>query len=207
MNNRISFKSNINFVSIESFKKIRNGEFLDFRDNFINAVSSPEFYTESVMDCTAGGITDHKKKKSMGFHITGEYRLKHPPFYMLGKAKNGLILGSKKTKYSVNSAPNYETIKNFLAQKVQNLSVFGQYRHKHAMSDMHYSLKDDTWTICTIYYNCGFRNLKEVTTPKRLLGTFKDIKIAKGDRLFFEGKEVLPKDCPFIFESTNSNKI
>ena len=200
MNSRISFKSNINFVGIDSFSKIRNGNYIDFKKNFINALFSPEFYTESIMDCTAGGFSNTARAKSVGFHITGQYSLNCPPFNIIGKAKNGLIIGSKNTKLSINSVHNFEIIKKYLSEKVENLSVFCQYRYKSSMSDIHYSLKNDTWTINSIYYNWALGLLHVVDTPKKLLKAFKEIKIAKGDRLFFEGKEVLPAQVPSIFE-------
>ena len=200
MGNRVSFKSNINFVSINQFNSFKKGDYIDYKKDFINAVCSPEFYTESVMDCTAGGIVDPDKKKSVGFHINGLYMLNSPPFEIIGKAKNGLIIGSKKIKYSVNSLHNFEIIKKYFSEKVQNLSVLGPYRYNEAMSDVHYSLKNDTWTINTIFYKWMFGKMKEVTSLKNLLSAFKEIKISKGDRLFIEEREVLPKDCPEIFE-------
>lgn len=195
MENNISFCSNINFVPCyKFFKNHKNGEFIDYHNDFINVSDEQDFYTTNIADCTAGGVIN-PHRKSLGFHITGEYLLKEFPIKIIGTPERALLIGSKKSRFSVNSLNNFEAIKNSLQNTVKHLSYFQEHRPYYSSSDIHYSLDDDTWTINTVY---GF--FREVRDLKSLLKVFKNIKIAKDDRLFIDGKEILPKDCPQIFE-------
>ena len=195
MNCNISFGSKINFVDAYRFKNLKHGEYIDWRKNFLNCTDSPAFYTDYIADCTAGGIIN-PHKQCLGFHIRGDYSIKQLPFTILGTPERALIIGSKNDKFSVNSMGNFESIKNSLGKKVKHLTYFQEHKPKYSSSDIFYSLPHDTWIINTIY---GHFFLKEVDNIRRLLKVFRKIKIADGDRLFINEKEILPKECPEIF--------
>ena len=195
MSNNISFGSNINFVPCNIFLKNHlKGVYIDYHNDFINTANSPEFHTQDIADCIAGGII-HPKKKNVGFHITSAYRLKAPPFDILGQPDRALLIGSKDSMFSRNSLANFKTMKEYLEKTVKHLSFFQEHKPILSSSSIHYSDKDDTWTICT-----GYRLLSEIKSLNELLEVFRKVKISDGDRLFINGKEVLPADCPEIFQ-------
>ena len=196
MRNVISFCSKINFVnSYEFFKNHQDGTYIDYHSDFINAADSADFYTSNVADCIAGGIVS-PYKMSVGFHITGEYILPDQPFQISGKKpERALLIGSKKILISPHSVLNFDTMKNFLKKTARHLTYFQEHKPFFSASDIHYSLKDDTWTICTCY---GL--FSEIRKTKELFKVFRKIKIADGDRLFIKGQEIMPRDCPQIFE-------
>ena len=200
MNNNISFKSNINFVSARKFlRQFKKGEYIDFLNSGKEITFAPEFYTMTVKTCTAGGaLTPHKNV--LGFHFNDQIPLKVSTG-MKGKSEEyerGLIIGAKKAKGYIYSLPNFIKMREFLSERLQHLSVFERHRYPYSFSNLHYSLETDTWSV-----NTQFGNLKrwyDVINLKRLLMAFDKIKIAQGDRLFINGKEILSEDFPILFE-------
>ena len=195
MINKISFGSKINFVPCYKFlSDHEKGKYIDFKEHFINVEEAPEFYTMSIADCNAGGIIS-PHKKSMGFHINGLYYLKDGPFDICGTPERALLIGSKRNIFSPNSITNFNVLQKYLQNKVKHLTYFQEHKPLFSASDIHYSLDNDTWTISTQY---GV--LSEVKSIKDLFRVFRKIKIANGDSLFIDEKEILPKDFPDIFE-------
>ena len=193
MNSRISFKSNINFVRTENFP--RRGVYVDYLDK--DQIVSGEFFTIGVATCTAGGCII-PKKRAFGFHFLDNKKIVFPEDIIHHDNERGIIIGAKDLQHRPYSIPNFDAIKQYIQKRVENLSIFKQHKYKYAHSNIHYSLDTDTWSINTQYRK--YWRSCEVKSIKNLLDVFKFIKIAKGDRLFFEGKEVLPAQFPSIFE-------
>ena len=193
MYNRISFKSNINFVRLENFPK--RGVYIDYLDE--DQIISDEFFTTDVATCTAGGCII-PKKRAFGFHFLDDKKIVFPEDIIHHDNERGIIIGAKDLKDQPYSIPNFDATKQYMQKRVENLSIFKQHKYKYAHSDFHYSLDTDTWSINTRYRK--YWKICEVKSLKNLLDAFKFVKIAKGDKLFFEGKEVLPEDFPAIFE-------
>ena len=196
----ISFKSNINFVSSKKFfRKFKKGQYIDEEKD---QTVSDEFYTMNVATCTAGGIIiPHKKAYGFHFSDSRSYVFANSASTEYNEEARGLIIGSKQRIHRPYSIQNFVEMQKFMLKEMRNLSVFQQHRYTKEHANFHYSLKDDTWTINTRFQELG-RSI-EVLDLKSLVKAFKTIKIAKGDRLFLDGKEVTVKDFPVIFEEGN----
>ena len=203
MNNQVSFKSRIQFVPFAKFADtIHDAAKIDF-GNCYKFVKEDKFFSTEVRTCTGGGFVE-PLKNAMGFHILdSEYNnIAVIPWFerfVNFNAENGLLIGAKDLpdevyKYSM---PNLKKIKKYMLSKKINLSVFGPHALRKSQSHFHFSLPDDTWTLCTQYYENN--NLKEISSLKDLVFCFKNISISPKDTLFIGDKEITPKDCPSIF--------
>ena len=57
-------------------------------------------------------------------------------------------------------------------------------------SDIHYSVKDDTWTIHSMYRPLTHYKEREVTSIEDLNEAFKSVKLAEGDSLYINGNKI-----------------
>lgn len=208
---KISFTSRINFVDAKTFEKFRRGTYIEFRKEFSpaniqnaqtpwfarfvrsDAVKADEFYTDEVRTCTAGGVIDTKTGQCAGFHFFDDLdnalntkQMLNAIFHLVPNPDRALILGGKKLKCSNYSIPIFEEILKGLKAKVENITIFKEHNFPVSESDLHYNLKDDTWTIRSMYrYRTDLLHDHEVTDPEALKECFKEIKIADGDKLNF----------------------
>lgn len=209
MSNNISFKSKINFVDTDKFIKtigIRNCEKrrIDHLGKCI--MIGEDLYTNKIRTCTGGGFVVPEVEvcafhflNSQHFH---EYMESILSFYLSKlKPERALIIGSKRLSTAGYSLENFQKIKEIIKSNVENVTLFERHRFPCSQSSFHYSVKTDTWTILS-QYQYKDKNY-EVTTLKDLRRLFNKISIAKGDRLFVNDKEILPKDCPKIFVDKN----
>lgn len=206
MSREISFKSKIQFVNREQFRKIvqksarwkKNN--IDHNSNYIKY--GMNFHTTKIRTCTAGGFII-PQKKSCGFHILNSdfFNKKldwifQNTFFNI-QPERALLIGSKKYDGVKYSLENFKKIKEIVTSKVKDVSIFECHRFPLSESNFHYSASKDTWTILG-QYNYKGKDI-QVTTLKDLKRLYKKITIAKGDRLFINGVEISPKDCPQIF--------
>ena len=161
-----------------------------------------ELYTSKIRTCTGGGFVVPNKEACCFHFLNSSYFYEYMDsilnFYLSTvKPERALIIGSKKLSTVNYSIENFKRIENIIKSKVKNVTIFERHRFPFSQSSFHYDVKKDTWTILSQY---SYKDKQyEVTTLKDLLRLFKKISIAKGDRLFINGKEILPKDCPKIF--------
>ena len=200
---KISFTSKINFVNTKTFNNFRHGSYIDYRKEFklndleqslrIGIVNADEFYTDEIRTCTAGGIIDTKNGKCAGFHIydnlENEQNLKSIFKFIFNLVPNpdkALILGSKKLTFSNHSIPIFKTIFDELSTKIKNITSFEEHTFPFSESNIHYSLKDDIWTINSMYKERTSIIEKDILTEEDLKKCFKNIKLDNKDTIFFK---------------------
>lgn len=218
MDNSISFKSKIQFVNYEKFRKIlvlNGGKYIGYKSGSENVVIYPAFHTFNVRTCTAGGFVKpfrkifSPSKKAMGFHILDNRENSETVVQKLKecldfKPQGGLLVGGKKLyeKGGRISLYNFGVIKGFMSSVLPDFSFFRQQRYLYGETHMHYSLGEDTWTLCSKINgenNIKGRPNKCVSSVEDLIKHFKKIHIAKQDQLFVGDKQITPKDAPSFF--------
>lgn len=205
MDNSISFQSRIRFVDHYEFYKTVGRNVLNLKNiehdgEYI--MRTPLFRSSDIKTCTGGGLVA-PHREACGFHIFhGEYFNRNMD-KVFNKdscqvpAERALIIGGKKRPNAKYSLPNFRKIRKIISQRVKYISEFKEHRYKYSKTDFHYSLDNDTWTILTQY--APKDKYLDVTSLKQLKKVFKKIKIADGDKLFIQDKEILPTECPRIF--------
>lgn len=208
---KVSFTSKINFVDAKTFDKFRRGVYVDFRpENNISdrknailpwfkkyirhdVVKADEFYTDQVRTCTAGGVIDTKTGQCAGFHFFDSLDNALETKQMLGSIfrlvpnpDRALILGGKRLSFANYSLPIFEEILQGLKAKIDNVTVFKEHLFPHSESHLHYSLKDDTWTINSVFrYKTNLLVDHNIDERNLLNKCFNEIEIADGDSLNF----------------------
>lgn len=205
MNNQISFQSKIKFVDDKKLKRTINITpriitDIDFDVAYLR--HSPNFKTDAIRTCTGGGLIK-ENKRSCGFHI---YHSEHFNNCITGifealfkgfKPDRALIVGGKNAPGYEFSMPNFNKIKDVITDNVENVTIFEEHNYQVAETSFMYSLSDDTWYLASsAMQKDKIFNVKSLVDLKNM---FRNIKIAKGDRLFIDEKEILPKDFPEIF--------
>ena len=214
MDNNISFKSNIRFVSPKTMLRLnQHGDEIIFWEK--NVIKSPEFYSWNIKTCSGGGLIS-PNKEAAGFHVLDDkihYKAnKNIVNYMFSQImpERALLVGSKDVakygyKYSVKA---FNKFKKAIQKRVKYVSVFERHTHEYSQTHYHYSLKNDTWTLCHQYLD---KNKKEhyVKSIDELKNCFKTIYIANGDRLYIGRKKITPQKHPELFQekSTLLNKL
>jgi len=209
--NNISFTSRINFVDRKTFDNFRRGAFVDFRPQcvtegfdinldkskgFVNdklcMVKADEFFTEGVRTCTAGGLVDSKSGVAIGFHYYDDLanlnsvdKFIKKIFSMVPNPDKALILGSKDLKFSTYSLPIFKKIQEAISSKVANISIFKEHIFPFSETHLHYSLKDDSWTINSMYRPLTDIQEFDVLSEDIMKKCFKEVSISNGDNLYF----------------------
>ncbi len=207
----ISFTSRINFVDHKTFDKFRKGACIDFRlqrtlegfdanmnkdKGFVNdklcMVKSDEFYTDGVRTCTSGGLIDSKSGIAVGFHyydnlanLNSVEEFIKKIFSMVPNPDKALILGSKRLKFSNYSLPIFQKIQDAISSKVPNISIFKEHIFPFSETHIHYSLKDDAWTINSMYRHLIDIRDFDVLSEDVLKNCFKQVNIGEDDKLNF----------------------
>ena len=204
-NNSPSFTSNIRFVNSAYYKMLAKKNYIDFRHNAPNILKADEFYTEGIRTCTGGGLVS-PGIEAEGFHLWDDkINNKNLPviinsmFRFVKNPQRGLLIGSKDLDLNIYSLPHFKKLKYEFSKRIKDISYFQTHTFENAETHFQYSLKDDTWNICTLYREDAESRLKAAASLKELLTCFRKIFIADGDRLFIGKKEILPKDCPELF--------
>jgi len=207
MDNNISFKSNIKFIQPANIPKlIPKGVEINFRYPDLNIRKAKNFYTTYILTCTGGGVINNITKEAVGFHILDDKshyknfdKLINKIFSQI-KPERGLLIGSKDAvEYGFEySKPQFQKYKKVFSKKIDNLTIFEEHKYPYSQSHYAYSVDEDTWYICTEYLNKNNKT-RYVSSIKRLKDVFKNIKIAKGDNLFIDGKKIKRKNAPELF--------
>ena len=205
-NNSISFTSKIRFVDRHIYKIMDKKNFIDFIHSKPNILKADEFYSEEIRTCTGGGLVN-PYKEAEGFHFWDDYtnkknfpHLVNSLFRFVKNPERGLLIGSKELEIFPYSVEQFNRFKKVFLERVKNVTIFQQHTFPYAETHYHYSLADDTWTLCSHYRNEKDLNYKTIKSLDALKKCFKNISIAEGDRLFIGKKEILPTDAPEIFK-------
>jgi hypothetical protein len=169
--------------------------FRGIRNPRLDVLKADEFYTDTVRTCTAGGVVDTKTGEAAGFHIFDCLRNSEKIDDILdnifGRVKNpdrALIVGSKTLSGSDFSIPMFEKIYEGIAKRVPKVTVLREHTLPYSETNMHYSLKNDTWTLQSMYKPLTDYREFDVKSGEDLQKCFKEIKIADGDEMIFGGK-------------------
>lgn len=204
MDKNISFTSKINFVNYAAFTKSnQKGYNIGFRHDVPNIMKDRDFYTMGVRTCTGGGLVI-PYREAEGFHFWDDLTNKknfneivNKLFRFVKNPERGLLVGSKNLDTNQYSIPQFKKLKKVFQERLDHLTCFEEHQHRSSETNLSYSLDTDTWTINTRYWeNKNPHTVKDINS---LLAAFKHVKIAKGDRLFFNGKQVDLKLYPEIF--------
>lgn len=180
----ISFKSNIKFVDVNTFKnmvKSLNPKIHEVRWPWSadTMKTGKNLYTTDILDCIAGGIVDNSKVTMfhLGIYNQAKAKLKHQSGFDIENVRrrilekidlanenlHGIILGgfqlSPNSKYNINQLNKIRKI--FDENKIP-YSIFGARKDVHYFGkySLFYSNKQDTWYI-TNSLACGeYRGIK-----------------------------------------------
>jgi hypothetical protein len=106
-------------------------------------------------------------------------------FELVPNPDRALLLGSKKLKFSPYSIPIFDKILEGLSKRIKNITVFREHIFPYSESDLHYSLKDDTWTIRSMFRPLTDYKEYDILSKETLEKSFKEIKLADGDCIQF----------------------
>lgn len=157
-----------------------------------DVVAADEFYTEGVRTCTSGGVIDLKTGKCAGFHFYDSLdnigkidEMIANIFDRVPNPDRALILGGKNLKFSNYSLPIFEKIAEAIMSRIKNVTVFREHQYPFSETDMHYSLKNDSWTIYSMFRPVTEIKERYISSNEDLGKCFREIKIADGDDLDF----------------------
>ena len=217
MSNDISFKMKINFVDAKAFAKIKGGVYIDWQPphkvvskynewadlglkSIIkrqDIVHADEFRTANVRTCTGGGIIDLKNSGSSGFHYYDDKTNYNNIVDFLKKLfevnKNpdsAFVIGGKNLLHNEYSLPIMNTILEIFKLKIPKVTYFCEHGFPYSETDFHYSRKDDTLTICSMFRSPTELTEHHVSSPEDLKKCYKRIHIADGDELYINEKKV-----------------
>ena len=191
----ISFKSRINFVDINTFKRLQQngGKYVAFKENSPLYCKSDKFYTSLIKTCTGGGITDGNTN-AVGFHLLDSYenysQIDKICKYIIDAVENsplsGLLVGGKNLLNRKYSRKMFQAMKNNFSDRVDNLSIFEEHANHYGATSYIYDLKTDTWTLCADFIDSDLK-YHNVNSLEKLKNFYKKIKIAKNDILLIDG--------------------
>lgn len=206
-NNSITFTSNIRFVDKPVYKMMTKNNFIGFHHSVPNILKAEEFYSEEIRTCTGGGLVI-PFKEAEGFHFWDDLLNKknfdliiNKLFRFVKNPEHGLLVGAKDYEKSPYSVEQFLRFKKVFLERVKNLSIFEKHKFINSETHYHYSLENDTWTLCASYREPNEYKLKAVKSLDSLKKCFEKISIAPNDRLFIGKKEILPTEAPEIFSS------
>lgn len=179
----------LDMINLKTIEKLTGGRIKHPR---LDVLKADEFFTEEVRTCTAGGVVNTKTGECAGFHIydslANSEKIDDILDNIFGNVQNpdrALILGSKHLRTSTYSIPIFQKIYEGIAKRVPNVTIFREHTMPFSESDMHYSFKNDTWTIRSMFRPLTDIKEFDVSTEEELAKSFKEIKLADGDIITF----------------------
>jgi len=217
MSNDISFKMNINIVDAAAFDRIKGGANIDWRPphkliskykelkdlglgSLIgrqDVLKADEFKTLNIRTCTGGLTSDSKTGTGAGFHYFDDAKnyediggfLKYL-FNLNPNPDRAFLVGGKNLSKNEYSLPIMNLFLEVFKIKIPNLTYFCEHRYPYSETDFHFSQKDDTVTVCSMFHSPIEVIERYVSSVDDLKKCYKRIHIADGDQLFINGKEV-----------------
>ena len=187
------FTTKFNFVDNKTFKsECRHGLYLASEPEMAS-----EFYTEGIRTCTGVGVISHRNLEAGGFHYLdsslNKFFLGRNLKKLFSQIKNpdsALIIGGKNVEGRSDSIKNFNTICEEMRKRVPRVTIFGEHNFRESESHIHYSLKDNTYTINTVYKRNSTDDMHDVLSVDDLHEAFKNVELAEGDALYINGKQV-----------------
>ncbi len=159
----------------------------------VDVVKADEFNTETVRTCTAGGVVDTENGEAAGFHAYDSlFNLEHVDdfldnlFWRVKNPDRAFLIGSKELRGSMYSRPIFQKLYDGIAKRVPNVTVIREHVFPYSETDIHYAVKNDTWTIHSMYKPLTDYREYDVKSKEDLNKCFKEIKLANGDFITFE---------------------
>lgn len=194
---RISFTSKINFVDLKTFdKNFRKGKYIECRENGNDIVIAPEFFTEQVRTCS-GMVLKGLLRKVAGCHrydnetnYNNLPKFLHDLFEVIKAPDSAIIIGGKDLSDSIYSMPIFKGICEGVKERVPKVTIFGQHRLPWSESHFHYSAKEDTMTINSMYRPLTDYREHQVLSKEDLYKAFEYVELADCDTLYIDGKQI-----------------
>lgn len=154
-------------------------------------VKAPNAYTNSVADCTAGGITDGKDV--VMFHINpadernlGFSKLKSEIMKFVDtKSENlrGFLLGG--SFYTIfESFELFDELKKMMNENnIPCTIIKGQGENQY--SSILYNSKQDEWLICNNTFEDKMREFPQMSKQEHFRSSYEDIKLAADDEFIW----------------------
>ena len=204
-NSNVSFGAKIEFIDGKAFTKLKNkGQRIGYRHDEPNIFRCNQFHSENIRTCTGGGLED-KKHNALGFHFWDDAPNKKnftdivvKLFRWMPEANRGILIGSKELEGNPYSREQFIRFKEVFTRRLDNVSLFEKHKNTCSETNFHHDTSTDTWSLSTSYVNDNGK-YKYVKTIKDLREAFENIKIAEGDTLILNGKEITSKDAPDFF--------
>lgn len=195
--NNVSFKSTINYVNNFAYRRRVNGIYFNcsnepFGDCY---VKNGFIWTDKVRTCTGIVLADTRKKEALGIHWLDSkehYRYLEAAvnqiFQKFKTPNRCFIIGGKELGESEFSIPSLDKFIKTMSERVQSVTVFGKHLNQYDESNIHYNVFEDVLTLSTSNALNFESSVFDIETLKK---TFGIIKIAKGDKLYINGKLIM----------------
>ena len=161
----------------------------------LDVLKADEFFTEEVRTCTAGGVINTKTEEAAGYHVYDSLdnleKVDDILDNIFGRVENpdrAFIIGSKKLVCSIYSRPIFQKIYEGITKRVPNVTVLREHTLPFSETNFHYSLKNDTLTIQSMFRPLTGIKEFDVSSKEELEKCFKEVKLANGDFLTFGEK-------------------
>lgn len=182
----------LDMIKMKAIDKLSGGKIKHPR---LDVLKADEFFTEEVRTCTAGGVVNTETGEAAGFHIydgLANYKkiddILECLFEQVKNPDRAVILGSKNLKMSTFSIPIFSKMYEGITKRIPNVTVFREHTLPYSESNMHYSSKNDTWTIQSMYRPLTDIKEFDIKSAEELTKCFKEVHIANGDVVCFNEK-------------------
>ena len=193
----IDFKADgdLSFLDLKKIRELERELGSKIDHPRVDVVKADEFNTETVRTCTAGGVVDTKNGEAAGFHgYDSLFNLEHVDdfldnlFWRVKNPDRAFLIGSKTLRGSVYSCPFFQKLYEGLKERVPNITVIREHVLPYSETDFHYGVKNDTWTIHSMYKPLTDYREYDIKSREELDKCFKEIRLANGDILTFGEK-------------------
>ena len=187
--------NDLSFLDLQKIREIEKELGSKINHPRLDVVKADEFSTDSVRTCTAGSVVDTVNGEAAGFHTYDSLsNFEHVDdildnlFWRVKNPDRAFLIGSKNLKGSEFSCPIFQKLYEGIAKHVKNVTIFREHLFPFSESDFHYSLKNDTLTINSMYKPLTDWREFDIKSKEDLNKCFKEIKVADGDIVTFNGK-------------------
>jgi len=160
-----------------------------------DVLKADEFYTDTVRTCAAGYVLDTRTKTAAGFHFYDSLENLESVkdmlvniFHRVPNPDRAFLVGSKGLTCSRYSVPMFTNLYEGLSKRIPKITMFREHVFPYSETDFHYSVKDDTLTIRSMYKPLTDYREFDILTQEEMNKCYREIKIANGDTVTFQEK-------------------